>query len=131
MNRKQVLLPASNNTAIAPYSPGLAVGDMVFVSGQGPLDFQTMQFELGDVADETRLTIRNVAAVLAEADCTLNDVVKATIHLARIDDFAVFNRVYQEFFETPYPARTTVQSVLGSGISVEIDVIAIRGCGQS
>jgi len=131
MTVRRVLYPGQADTSVAPYSPGLMVDNTVYVSGQGPINFGTMRFELGSIESETRLTLRNVEAVLAEADCTLKDVVKATVHLGRIEDFEAFNRIYQEFFNPPYPARTTVQSVLGSGISVEVDVIAVFGCGDA
>jgi 2-iminobutanoate/2-iminopropanoate deaminase len=108
----------------------LSIGDWVFVSGQGPKDLATNQFKLGSIEDETKLTMENVRAILDEAGCTLDDVVKTTVHLKDLADFGRFNTVYQTFFKKPYPTRTTVQSGLGSGISVEIDVIAIRGCGK-
>ena len=126
---KQPVFPSGKNTAAAAYSPGIVAGDLVFVSGQGPLNPETMQFENRDIEHQTRLTLENVRRVLQAADCTMADVVKATVHLQNINDFAAFNAAYESFFEAPQPARTTVQSVLGAGISVEIDVIAMRGCG--
>jgi 2-iminobutanoate/2-iminopropanoate deaminase len=125
---KRKIVPG-RDPAIAPYSPGIAVGDLFFVSGQGPLDFETSQFSLGTIEHETTLTLQNLARVLAAAGCGMEDCVKVTVHLANIADFDRFNETYQRFFSPPYPARTTVQSVLGKGISVEIDAIAIRGCG--
>ena len=126
---KQPIYPGGRNTAAAAYTPGIAVGDLVFVSGQGPLNPHTMAFENLDIAHQTRRTLENVREILQEAGCSMADVVKATVHLQNIHDFAAFNAVYEQFFDSPRPARTTVQSVLGAGISVEIDVIAIRGCG--
>ncbi len=129
MQSKKPLHPRGKDTSLFPYSPGIQVGEMVFVSGQGPVDFSTLQFQLGSIEAETELTLQNVSRVLAEADCTLADVVKATVHLADLADFAAFNAVYERMMPRPFPARTTVQSVLGQSIKVEIDVIAIQGCG--
>jgi 3-hydroxybutyryl-CoA dehydrogenase len=123
---KRPLFPGGRDTAVGTYSPGIAVGDMMFVSGQGPIDPVAKAVRLGSIEDETRLTLSNVQRVLNEADCTMADVVKTTVHLRDIADFARFNAVYQSFFAPPYPARTTVQSGLDHGISVEIDAIAIR-----
>ncbi len=127
---KQGIFPGGKDTSTGVYTPGLSVGDWVFVSGQGPIDPDTKQFRLGSIEEETKLTLENVRSILEAGGCTLGDVVKATVHLKDISHFDRFNKVYQTFFEKPYPTRTTVQSVLGAGISVEIDVIAIRGCGK-
>jgi 2-iminobutanoate/2-iminopropanoate deaminase len=107
------------------YSQGIAVGPLVFVAGQGPVDPATSHSEAGLVA-QTHQAIRNVRAILEAAGCTLDDVVKVTAHLANVDDFAEFNRVYGEYFRDPYPVRTTVGSILTDGL-VEIDAIAYRG----
>ncbi len=112
----------------APYSSGIRVGDLVFVAGQGPVNQATGKFEIGDFEHEVNLTLQNVAAVLAAADCTLDDVVKVSVHLQNINDFERFNAIYRTYFSHPRPARTTVQSVLMLGISVEVDAIAVRGC---
>lgn len=111
------------------YSSGLAVGDLIFIAGQGPWDRDRQEFVLGTIEEQTRLTLLNVEAVLREAGATLDDCVKVTVHLQEIENFARFNKAYQAFFHEPYPVRTTVQSVL-DGIGIEIDAIAIRGCGR-
>lgn len=129
-NKKQPILPSGKDTSTGTYTPGLSVGDLVFVSGQGPIDRQTMKFRLGTIEEEVKLTLENVQAVLEAAGCTMGDVVKSTVHLKDIGLFDRYNKVYQTFFTKPYPTRTTVQSVLAEGISVEIDVIAIRGCSK-
>lgn len=107
------------------YSQGIAVGELVFVSGQGPIDPATARSH-DDVVSQTHQAIRNVEAILAAAGCTLDDVVKVTAHLARVEDFAAFNRVYAEYFRQPFPVRTTVGSALIDGL-VEIDAVAVRG----
>jgi 2-iminobutanoate/2-iminopropanoate deaminase len=95
------------------------------------LNRETGKFETADFEHQVRLTLQNVESVLTAAGCRLNDVVKVNVHLQNINDFDRLNAIYQQFFEPPQPARTTVQSVLVAGISVEIDAIAVRGCSGS
>ena len=106
------------------YSQGIAVGPLVFVAGQGPVNPVTSRSEAG-LEEQTHQAIRNVQAILEAAGCTLDDVVKVTAHLANVDDFPVFNGVYREYFRDPFPVRTTVGSTLIDGL-VEIDAIAYR-----
>ena len=106
------------------YSAGVAVDGWLFISGQGPLDLRTGEVLSGSIEEETRLTLTHIGAILRAAGCTFDDVVKCTCHLADIRDFDRFNQIYAEFFRGVRPARTTVQSVLGGGIKVEIDAIA-------
>ena len=106
------------------YSPGVLIDGWLYISGQGPLDLVTGKVVAGTIEEETRLTLQNVAMVLQASECALDDVVKCTCHIADIRDFDRFNAVYAEFFQGIKPARTTVQSVLWSGIKVEIDAIA-------
>ncbi len=106
------------------YSAGVLMDGWLYVSGQGPLDLKTGQVVRGTIEEETRLTLEHVGKVLKAAGCTFDDVVKCTCHLIDINDFDRFNAVYAEFFPNIKPARTTVQSVLGMGIKVEIDAIA-------
>jgi 2-iminobutanoate/2-iminopropanoate deaminase len=82
------------------------------------------------IEEQVELTIKNVERILQAAGCSLNDVVKSTVHLLDMQDFDRFNAVYRKFFKEPFPARTTVQSVLWGGILVEIDVIAIKGASN-
>lgn len=106
------------------YSAGVAIDGWLFISGQGPLDMKTGEVVSGTIEEETRLTLSHIGAILQAAGCTFNDVVKCACHLADIRDFGRFNATYAEFFKGVRPARTTVQSVLGGGIKVEIDAIA-------
>ena len=106
------------------YSAGVEVDGWVYVSGQGPLDLKTGEIVQGDIETQTRVTLNHIQKILAEAGCTMNDVVKCTVHLLNIDHFARFNKTYAEFFTGVKPARTTVQSVLIGGILVEIDAVA-------
>lgn len=106
------------------YSAGVLMDGWLFVSGQGPIDMATGDVCHGSIEEETRLTLSHVGAILAAAGCGFDDVVKCTCHLSDIAEFARFNAVYAEHFSGVRPARTTVQSVLGGGIKVEIDAIA-------
>lgn len=105
-----------------PYSQGIIAGSLVFVAGQGPTDPHTGT-KPEDIEGQTHQVLRNVAAILRGAGCSLSDVVKVTAHLADLADFAAFNRVYEQYFPEPRPVRTTVGSQLNT-ILVEIDVIA-------
>ena len=106
------------------YSAGFLVDGWLYISGQGPLDLRTGQTVSGSIEEETHLTMSHIGKILERAGCSFDDVVKCTCHLARIEDFGRFDAVYAGFFPRAKPARTTVQSVLGGGIKVEIDAIA-------
>jgi 2-iminobutanoate/2-iminopropanoate deaminase len=108
------------------YSPGIRAGDFVFVSGQGPIDPTTNQIVGTTIEEQTRRTLDNVKAILEGAGCTMDDVVKSSVHLLDIKMFDRYNKVYSEYFKDPKPARTTVQSGLWSNILVEIDVVAYK-----
>jgi 2-iminobutanoate/2-iminopropanoate deaminase len=111
--------------AIGPYSPAVRTGQLLFVSGQIPLDPVTGQIVPGDVAAQTRRVLENVGALLDAADRSFADVVRTTIFLADMNDFAAVNDVYGKYFSEPYPARATVQVArLPKDARVEIDVIA-------
>ncbi|MBE7540154.1 MAG: RidA family protein [Opitutaceae bacterium] len=106
------------------YSAAVEIDGWIFVSGQGPLDLATGEIRSGTIEAETRLTLSHIRRILETAGASMADVVRCTCHLADIRDFDRFNLVYAEHFPKPFPARTTVQSVLGGGIKVEIDCIA-------
>ena len=113
--------------AIGPYSQAIVAGELIFVSGQIPLDPQTQQMVQGDVRAQTERVMENLAGVLAAAGVGFANVVKASIFLADLNDFAVVNEVYGKRFPTAPPARSTVQvAALPKGARVEIDVIAVR-----
>ena len=113
--------------AIGPYSQAIVAGEMIFVSGQIPLDPQTQQMVQGDVRAQTERVMENLAGVLAAAGVGFAHVVKASIFLADLNDFAAVNEVYGKRFPTAPPARSTVQvAALPKGARVEIDVIAVR-----
>lgn len=130
MPTKQAKYPADTRPTTSPYTPAIVVGDQVFVSGQGPMAPATGQIAGATLEEQVELTLQNLRRVLDAAGCTTADVVKVTAYLADIGDFDRYNAVYRKHFPEPRPARTTVQAVLWGGILVEIDAIAIRGCGR-
>lgn len=112
--------------ATGAYSAGVLIDGWLYISGQGPLDLGTGEVLHGAIEEETRLTLEHIGKMLGAAGMTFDDVVKCTCHLAAIGDFDAFDTVYRTFFRSVLPARTTVQSVLGGGIKIEIDAIARR-----
>jgi len=112
--------------AIGPYSQGIQANGFVFVSGQIPLDPATGELVPGAIEDQTRQVLKNVGAVLAAAGLGYEDVVKATVFLQDMNDFAKMNGVYGEFFKPPFPARAAIQAArLPRDVKVEIEVIAL------
>ena len=108
-----------------PYSPAIRAGGMVFVAGQVPLDPATNQPVAGSIEEQTRRVMENIAAILEAAGSSLDRVVKATIFLADIGDFAAVNGVYASYFTGTPPARSTVAGALPSGFRLMIDAIAV------
>ena len=106
------------------FSDGILIDGFLFISGQASVDFHTSRFVLGTIEEETRRTVENIQAILESAHASLEDVVKCTVHLSDINEFDRFNAIYAQYFQGIRPARTTVQSVLGKGIKIEIDCIA-------
>ena len=114
--------------AIGPYSQAVRIGNLLFCSGQIPLDPATGHLVTGDLAAQTRQVFANLGAVLAEAGASFSDVARTTVYLADMNDFAAMNEVYATFFGTPAPARSTIQAAgLPRNARVEIDVIAVLG----
>lgn len=112
-------------TAIGPYSPAVRAGQLLFVSGQVPIDPATGNIVDGDIAAQTRRVLDNVGALLTAAGRSFSDVVRTTIFLADMNDFAAVNAVYGSYFKEPFPARATVQVArLPKDARVEIDAIA-------
>jgi 2-iminobutanoate/2-iminopropanoate deaminase len=112
--------------AIGPYSQGIVANGFIFCSGQIPIVPQTGQLSTGGIEDQTRQVLKNVSAVLEAAGTSLDNVVKATVFLQDMNDFAAMNKVYAEFFKTPFPARAAVQVArLPRDVKVEIEVIAV------
>jgi 2-iminobutanoate/2-iminopropanoate deaminase len=111
--------------AIGPYSAALRAGQLLFVSGQVPLDPDTGSMIDGDIGAQTRRVLRNIGALLQAGGLSPAHVVRTTVFLADMNDFGAMNEVYREFFAEPYPARSTVQAArLPRDARIEIDVIA-------
>ncbi|MBP3777060.1 MAG: RidA family protein [Prevotella sp.] len=111
--------------AIGPYSQAIQVGNLIYTSGQIPIDPNTGSFVEGGIQEQTRQSLNNVKAVLEEAGINMSHVVKTTVFLADMADFAEMNNIYAEFFSQPYPARSAVAvKALPKGALVEIEVVA-------
>ena len=113
--------------AIGPYSQAIQAGSTVYVSGQLPIDPATGAFAGEDIAAQTRQSLTNIRSILAEAGYSMSDVVKTTVLLADIADFAAMNAVYAEFFTAPFPARAAFQvAALPKNALVEIECVAVK-----
>ena len=122
---KKVINTAKAPAAIGPYSQAIQVGNLVYTSGQIPIDPATGVFAEGGIREQTRQSLTNVKAILEEVGLTMSNVVKTTVFMADMGDFADMNAVYAEFFQGPYPARSAVAvKTLPKGALVEIEVIA-------
>jgi 2-iminobutanoate/2-iminopropanoate deaminase len=111
--------------AIGPYSQAIRAGSLLFLSGQIPIDPATGQMVDGDIAQQTHRVFKNLAAILQEAGASFDNVVRTTVYLADMNDFAAMNEVYGTYFSSPAPARATVQAArLPRDARVEIDLIA-------
>ena len=111
--------------AIGPYSQAIQVGNLVFTSGQIPIDPSTGSFVKGGIKEQTRQSLTNVKAILEESGLSMSNVVKTTVFMADMNDFADMNTVYAEFFSEPYSARSAVAvKTLPKGALVEIEVVA-------
>jgi 2-iminobutanoate/2-iminopropanoate deaminase len=107
-----------------PFSPGLAVGDWIFLSGQGGFDPETGELAGDDVAAQTEQAFRNIEALLEAGGATLDDVVSCLVHLTDLSNFAAFNAVYERQFPGVKPVRTTVRADLVAGMLVEVTAVA-------
>ncbi|MGA9996338.1 MAG: RidA family protein [Pyrinomonadaceae bacterium] len=124
---KKIVQTDNAPRAIGPYSQAIRAGDLIFTSGQIPIDPQTGEFVAGGIAEQTEQVLLNLAAVLETAGSGLDRVVKTTVFLADMDDFAAMNEVYGRFFASEPPARSTVEAArLPRNARVEIDAIALR-----
>ncbi len=113
--------------AIGPYSQAIEAGNMVFASGQIPIDPSTGNFVEGGIKEQTRMSLTNAQNILREAGTDLAHVVKTTVFLSDMDNFAAMNEVYAEFFSQPYPARSAVAvKTLPKGALVEVECIAVK-----
>ena len=123
--RMKVISTKKAPAAIGPYSQAIQVGNLVYTSGQIPIDPATGTFVEGGIKEQTRQSLNNVRAILEEAGLSMTNVIKTTVFLADMADFADMNAIYAEFFTEPYPARSAVAvKTLPKGALVEIEVVA-------
>lgn len=114
--------------AIGPYSQGICVNGIITLSGQLPIDPAAGKIVEGGIREQTEQSLRNVEAILAQADLTMDNIIKTTVYLADIKDFAAMNEVYAQHIPAPYPARSAFQvAALPMGALVEIEVMCARG----
>lgn len=112
---------------VGPYSPAVEAGDLIFFSGQIPIDSTTGKIIEGDVKSQTEQCLKNLSSVIEAAGVTPDDVVKTTIYLTDMNDYAMVNEAYGAYFKAPYPARTAIAvCALPLGSKVEIESIAKR-----
>lgn len=125
MMKKEKIETRNAPAAIGPYSQGIHADGLLFVSGQLPINPVTGEFPSNDITDQTKQSLENMKAILAEADCTMDQVVKITVFLSDINDFVAMNEVYSSYFSTPFPARSAFEVAnLPKGAKVEIEAIA-------
>jgi 2-iminobutanoate/2-iminopropanoate deaminase len=125
---KKIIATDAAPKAVGPYSQAVAFGNLLFCAGQIPLDPATCEIVGTDVTAQTERVCENIKGVLAAQGMTFADVVKSTVFLVTMDDFAAMNAVYARYFPEPYPARSTVAVAgLPRGARVEIEVTAARG----
>lgn len=122
---KKVYATDKAPSAIGPYSQAVQAGDMVFVSGQLPIDPATGEFAGADIASQTKQSLTNIKAILESQGLSMGDVVKTTVLLQHISDFGAMNEVYGTFFESDHPARAAFEvAALPKGALVEIEAVA-------
>lgn len=128
---KKIISTDKAPAAIGPYSQAVNVGGTIYCSGQIPINPLTGEVVEGGIVEQTKQSLANVQAILEEAGCTMGDVVKTTVLLADIKDFAAMNEIYGAVFTAPYPARSAFAvRDLPKGVLVEIEVIAVQSFYQ-
>jgi 2-iminobutanoate/2-iminopropanoate deaminase len=125
MASKQIIKPARSASAVGPYNHAVRIGDLLFCAGQIPLDPATGNLVSGDAKAQTERVLENVKAILDDQKLTFANVVKSTVFLTNLNDFAAMNEIYAKYFTSDFPARSTIQvAALPKGANVEIEVIA-------
>ena len=128
----RIAVTSEHGVAVGPYSHAIDTGQLVFLSGQTPLDPQTGTLVEGGTGQQTSRCLDNLVAVLSAAGLTTDDVVKCNVYLTDMDDFAEMNRAYASYFTQPPPARTTIAVAgLPLGAHVEIEMVAVSGANRS
>jgi 2-iminobutanoate/2-iminopropanoate deaminase len=125
MATKTIIKPAKSPAAVGPYNHAVRVGNLLFCAGQIPIDPASGNLVSGDIKAQTRRVLQNVREILDDQNLTFASVVKTTVFMTNLADFAGMNEIYAEHFKSDFPARSTVQiAALPKGSSVEIEVIA-------
>ncbi len=125
MANKIIIKPAKSAPAVGPYNHAVRVGELLFCAGQIPLDPATGNLVSGDIKVQTERVLLNIQAILEDQQLTFQNVVKSTVFLTNLADFAAMNETYARYFTSNYPARSTIQvAALPKGANVEIEVIA-------
>jgi 2-iminobutanoate/2-iminopropanoate deaminase len=125
MPRKTVIKPAKAAPAVGPYNQAVRIGDLLYCAGQIPVDPATGNLVQGDIKVQTTRVLENIKLILQDQGLSLANVVKSTVFMVNLADFALMNEVYGSFFTADFPARSTIQvAALPKGASVEIEVIA-------
>jgi 2-iminobutanoate/2-iminopropanoate deaminase len=125
MPKKTIIKPSKSPAAVGPYSHAVRVGDLMFCAGQIPIDPATGNLISGDIKAQTECVLQNIKAILDDQKLTFANVVKSTVFLTNLADFAGINEIYAKYFTNDFPARSTVQvAALPKGANVEIEVIA-------
>ena len=125
MAKKQIIKPLKAASAVGPYNQAVRLGDLLFCSGQIPIDPATGNLVTGNIQAQAGRVLENVKAILDDQKLTFANVVKSTVFLTNLADFAGMNEVYAKYFTAEFPARSTVQvAALPKGANVEIEVIA-------
>ena len=122
---KQIIKPKNSPAAVGPYNHAVRVGDLLFCAGQIPIEPATGNLVAGDVRAQTERVLQNVQAILDDQKLTFANVVKSTVFMTNLGDFAGMNEIYAKYFTESFPARSTVQvAALPKGANVEIEVVA-------
>ena len=125
MATKQIIKPANSPAAVGPYNHGVRIGDLLFCAGQIPIDPRDGNLISGDIKAQTDRVLLNVKAILDDQKLTFANVVKSTVFLTNLGDFAGMNEIYAKYFTENFPARSTIQvAALPKGANVEIEVVA-------
>ena len=125
MATKQIIKPAKSPAAVGPYNHAVRVGDLLFCAGQIPVDPQDGSLVTGDIKAQTGRVLENVKTILEDQGLTFANVVKSTVFMINLADFAGMNEIYAKYFTENFPARSTVQvAALPKGAGVEIEVVA-------
>src|SRR5216110_1641196 len=125
MPEKKIIKPAKSAPAVGPYNHAVRIGDLLFCAGQIPIDPATGNLVAGDIKAQTDRVLQNVRAILEDQKLSFSNVVKSTVFMTNLADFAGMNEVYAKYFTTDFPARSTIQvAALPKGAIVEIEVVA-------